>query len=141
MAVSILYPSSKFRWKVYAGQLFQPRDNFLRFEVEDRHIVCDLAHGSTYGGRRIEDPQGGSPPPTHLVLWALRGSYLDSWRSGRLWHSYNFRTEIDAFPSWNMMPPHMRKSRQNCPQTLPFRALGPPKSSLEASKTPFFEDT
>ena len=62
-----------------------------------------------------------------LLLWAFRGSYLDSWRSGRLWHSYNFRTEIDAFPSWNMMPP---KRAKISPKSSP----DPPKSSPGASK-------
>ena len=33
------------------------------------------------------------------------------------------------------------KVSKNRPQTLQNRALGPPKSSLEPSKTPFFKDT
>ena len=36
------------------------------------------------------------------------------------------------------MPKNMRKSRKNRPQTLQNRALGPPKSSPEPSKTLFF---
>ena len=28
----------------------------------------------------IEDPQGGPPPPTHLLFWAIRGSSFDSWQ-------------------------------------------------------------
>ena len=70
----------------------------------------------------IETPRGGPPPPTH------------PWRSGK--------SVIDVL-SWQVFDVYgcfCRKSRKNRPKTLQNRGPGPPKSSLEPSKTPFLQD-
>ena len=48
---------------------------------------------------------------------------------------------IEGTASRHNMAQNVRKSRKKRPQTLPNRALGPPKSSLEPSKTQFLKDT
>ena len=49
-----------------------------------------------------------------------------------------FRKALEniKFPQGSM-PQNARKSSKSRPQTLPNRALEPPKSNLERSKTPF----
>ncbi len=101
---------------------FQIRDLDGSGALAEDDLVMVQHASHTFGGRRIETPRGGSPPPTH------------PWRSGK--------SVIDVL-SWQVFDVYgffCRKSRKNRPKTLQNRGPGPPKSSLEPSKTPFLQD-
>ena len=100
---------------------FQIRHLLIDLDVSDRRLLLwssTLRTPSVGGG--LKPPGGGPPPPTH------------PWRSGK--------SVIDVL-SWQVFDVYgffCRKSRKNRPKTLQNRGPGPPKSSLEPSKTPFF---
>ena len=83
----------------------------------------------TFGGRRIETPRGGPPPATHLWRICDRGLVL----AGVLGVLGNLG--ILGKNLENIAP----ERSQIEPRGLKNRAPGPPKSSLEASKTQFFK--
>ena len=94
-------------------------------DEDDVYVIQHASH--TFGGRRIEAPREGSPPPTHpLAVWPPcdRAVVLAG-----LW-------AFLAFVAPNITP----KAFENEARTLQNGGPGPPKSSPEAFKTLFFKD-
>ena len=111
----------------------------MTYLTGDVIIVQHASH--TFGGRRIETPQGGAPPPTHP--WRSGKSGIDAF-SWQVFDIYGFLVRSGrSWLSWHSG----QKSRKNHSRTLPYGASGPqksspgpPKSSPEPSKTPFLND-
>ena len=110
----------------------------------------------TFGGRRIETPRGGPPPPTlfcpaHGGRIGLRGrtlgvcalkkvgllSFFDLFG---IFGIVDFRRHVLEDLLGRNLPKICQKIIEIEPGRLQNRALEPPKSSQEASKTPFFKD-
>ena len=101
-----------------------------------------------YVGRRIEDPRGGTPPPTFPSGRSRPNVDVDVDRKANLsskpyLHSFRFEFEISSCTSPAQRPKISKKSVPGPskiePRSLQNRGPRHPKSSPELFKTPFFE--
>ena len=104
--------------------------------------MLGIRHASdTFGGRRIEDPLGGGTVAHPHLAQGVQGKDLS--RLGVLGVA-GFLGILGVLsvkrPLRRNEPRNGRKFGNIVPRTLQNRGPGPPKSSPEPSKTPFFKD-
>ena len=95
------------------------------FADRTRVEECSLARRChTYGGRRIEDPPGGTPPPTHFVR--SRPSTLRTASE----EQRSRQASCDSTSSWQVLGPNDQKHTKILKKSI----RDPPKSRPGASK-------